>query len=134
MGWPVRTLSCSRPQGSQCPGAVSVIAKLRTEPGASERNVSPSGVSPKEPGAASREDAEAGQQPQHPVQRLRVRADGLGELVAGRAGRSPSWSATPSVRDDADGLADPVAGDEAHHRGGRRNFVLSLRVHRVLLV
>jgi hypothetical protein len=34
MGRPERTLSGSRPQGSQCPGAVSVIAKLRTEPGA----------------------------------------------------------------------------------------------------
>ena len=28
MGWPERTLSCSRPQGSQCPGAVSVITVI----------------------------------------------------------------------------------------------------------
>ncbi len=42
-------------------------------------------------------------------------------VVGARAGRE--LVGDPELGDDADGLAGPVAGDEAHHRGGRGNVV-----------
>ncbi len=77
---------------------------------------------PEGAGGDLREDAEAGQQPQHPVEGLRIRADGAGELVAG-ARAVAELVGDPELGDDADGLAGPVAGDQAHHRGGRGDVV-----------
>ncbi len=72
-----------------------MIAKLRTESGASERNVSPSGVSAKEPGAASAKTPRLANSRSTRYKACESAPTAWASSSLPR-GTSPSWSATPS--------------------------------------
>jgi hypothetical protein len=80
------------------------------------------------------EDTDAGQQPQHAEERPWLRADRLRKLrAATRASSQLVGNAQP--RNNAERLADPVAGDELqHHLGQRASICLRCTGHGVSLL
>ena len=93
-----------------------MIAKARSDPGASDRRQSASGVIVNAPSSRSAKDPNGGERAQHPVERVGIGIQAFSELPGRPGSLGGDDVGNAQAGRDVHRLGHPSARDQAHHR------------------